>query len=264
VISAFECVKRSLKLAISLLVHAYDLTRRALSRTPPPRCIVLYYHAVPAAHRELFARQMDVLLQWARPLPTEPATKLEPGQRYAVVTFDDGFLSVLENAAPELTRRRIPWTIFVPSGCLGQTPAWLRTAHPAARNDRVMIADELRALVNDPLVTVGSHTVNHAHLVEIGPDRAGVELSQSKADLERILGRSVDRFSYPFGARTPALDEQARALGYRRLFSINPAPAFRTPDELVTGRVSVDPDISHFEFRLKLLGAYRWLARRDH
>jgi len=261
-------MKRSLKLLISLAVHVRDVSSRAalrlLGRTPPPTCVVLYYHAVPTAQRQLFVRQLDTLLRLARPLPSDPNTQLEPGHHYAVVTFDDGFVSVKDNAAPELKRRQIPWTLFVPSGCLGQSPTWLRHAPAAARQDRVMTAGELRTLAQDPCVSIGSHTVTHAHLVEFGPDRANGELARSKADLETLLQRPVDQFSYPFGARTPALDQQARALGYRRLFSTQPDPAFQTPDEFVTGRVTVDPDISPLEFRLKLLGAYRWLARHDH
>lgn len=260
-------MKRQLKLAISLAVRAWDVFRgaalRLLGRQPPPTCVVLYYHAVPAQQRALFARQMDVLLRLAQPVATEPPPMLQPGRRYAAVTFDDGFVSVAENAAPELSKRQIPWTLFVPSGCLGRQPDWLRHAPAAARQDRVMTPDELRALARDPLVTIGSHTVNHAHLVEIDPERASVELAQSKADLEGVLQRPVTQFSYPFGARTPALDQQARSVGYRRLFSSKPAPAFQSAGEWVSGRVGVDPDISPLEFRLKVLGAYRWLARRD-
>lgn len=265
-------MKRKIKLLVSILVHIHDLSRaallRALGRNPPPRCVVLYYHAVPAQHRALFARQMDLLLQLTRPLPSDPTARLEPGQQYAVVTFDDGFVSVKDHAAPELQRRQIPWTIFVPSGCLGQSPAWLRHAHPAAQHDRVMTAEELRALTNDPLVTIGSHTVKHAHLVEVGPDRARLELAQSKADLEAVLGRPVTQFSYPFGARTPALDQQARSAGYSHIFcskpEFAPVPTLNPqPSTAPIGRISVDPDTPLFEFRLKLLGAYRWLAKRD-
>jgi peptidoglycan/xylan/chitin deacetylase (PgdA/CDA1 family) len=111
------------------------------------------------------------------------------------------------------------------------------------------------------LVTIGSHTVAHAHLVEVGPARAAAELANSRIELEHLLERPVHQFSYPFGARTPALDAQARTAGYRQLFSSNPAPAFRCPGEFVTGRISVDPWDSTLEFKLKLLGAYRWLAR---
>ena len=259
-------MKRHLKLAISLLVRGYDLTRstclRLIGRRPQPVCVVLYYHAVPAEDRECFARQMDVLLKLARPLRANHAGKLEPGRHYAIVTFDDGFVSVKENAAPELARRKIPWTMFVPSGCLGQTPAWLRHAHPAAQHDRVLTREELRKLANDPLVTIGSHTVAHAHLVEVGPLRAAAELTDSKMELEDILERDVDQFSYPFGARTPALDTLAQALGYRRLFTTAPVVS-RDFSGLVTGRIGVDPEISLLEFRLKLLGAYRWLAMKS-
>ena len=257
-------MKRLIKLLVSLVVRACDVMRMVLlyltGRKPPPICVVLYYHSVSARHRQLFARQMDVLLEVARPLSTDPPPALDGGTHYVAITFDDGFVSVLENAAPELRQRRIPWTIFVPSGCLGQSPVWLRRATRAIREDRVMTAEELRALARDPLVTIGSHTVAHAHLVEVGPEQAAVEMARSKADLESVLERSVSQFSYPFGARTPALDQQARRLGYRRLFSSDPRPAFQSSDEFVTGRINMDPDVSPLEFRLKVHGAYRWLA----
>lgn len=258
-------VKRSVKLLISLALHVWDLLAdallRLLGRPHPARCVVLYYHAVPAIHRERFARQMDLLLRLARPVASAHSAPLGPGAHYAAVTFDDGFASVLENAAPELRQRQIPWTMFVPSACLGQRPGWLRNAHSAARADRVMTANELRSLAEDPLVTIGSHTTVHANLLEVGLPQAAAELANSKADLEKLLGRPVTEFSYPFGARSAALDEQARQAGYRRLFSTDPAWALQTPAETVTGRAGVDPDISLLEFRLKLLGAYRWQAK---
>lgn len=260
-------MKRRLKMLISLSLRGYDVlcggTVNRFIRQPRPACVVLYYHAVPSQHRELFAQQMEMLLRLAEPLSTESPSAMQPGKRYVAVSFDDGFVSVLENAAPELRSRGIPWTMFVPSGLLGQRPAWLRKAHPAARQDRVMTAAEIRSLAESPLVTIGSHTVNHAHLVEVGPAKAAIELAQSKSDLEGILNRSVTQFSYPFGARTPALDQQAFSLGYRRLFSTAPEPSIRYSQDLVIGRVAVDPDISPLEFRLKVLGAYRWIAKKN-
>jgi peptidoglycan/xylan/chitin deacetylase (PgdA/CDA1 family) len=255
-------MKRRLKLVISLIVRGWDIIHDAfcrLLRSPlPGRCMVLYYHAVPAHHRELFARQLDAILQCARPIPSNPAAPLTPGFRYVSITFDDGFVSVLQNAAPELARRRIPWTIFVPSGCLGRQPDWLRSPHAAARQDRVMTSEELRKLIRDPLVTVASHTVNHTNLLEVDSHRAFEELARSRADLEAVVGRPVVQFSYPFGARTAALDQQARAAGYTRVFCSDPVHAFRSNNEAATGRASVDPDMPRLEFRLKLLGAYRW------
>jgi peptidoglycan/xylan/chitin deacetylase (PgdA/CDA1 family) len=121
-----------------------------------------------------------------------------------------------------------------------------------------MTADELRALAQDRLVSIGSHTVAHANLLECGPNRVAMELTQSKTQLERVLGRPIDFFSYPFGARSATVDQKASEAGYRRIFSSDPAWAFQSPSQFLCGRVSVDPDISVLEFRLKILGAYRW------
>lgn len=258
-------MKRFVKLCISFLVRAVDAICetfcRFIGRPLAPRCIVIYYHTIPSELKPLFIRQLDVITRLAQPIATTPPALLQPGKRYVCVTFDDGFLSVKENAAPELTRRNIPWTIFVPSGQLGKKPEWLRQAHPAARHDRVMTPEELRDLAQDPLVTIGSHTMAHANLLEVGMERAMQELKQSKTDLEAVLGKPVEQFSYPFGARNAALDAQAKDAGYSRIFSSSPAPAFRSADEFVSGRITVDPDISPLEFRLKILGAYRWLAK---
>ncbi len=296
-------MRRQLKLAVSLLLRAWDILHdaffRLIGKPLPPRCMVLYYHAIPARHRALFARQLDTILRIARPVSTNPNGGLTPGTRYVSVTFDDGFVSVLHNAAPELKARQIPWTIFVPSGRLGQKPDWLKRAHLAAREDRVMTREELRQLSTDPLVTIGSHTVGHVNLLEVDPQRASSELAESKEHLENLLARPVLQFSYPFGGRSPAIDDQARSAGYTQLFcseptyAVFPSPSPSRPpssalgrpasvlrplsservllssdlcplNSLPIGRASVDPDMSPLEFRLKILGAYRWLGRRDH
>ena len=50
-----------------------------------------------------------------------------------------------------------------------------------------------------------------------------------------------------------------REAGYEGLFAILPELAFTDPQEFVTGRVGVNPSDWALEFRLKILGAYRWL-----
>jgi len=257
-------LKPQAKLLISLAVRLFDVWRaslaRVLGREHPPACVVLYYHGVPIEKRGLFGCQLDTLLRFAEPVAIDPVPALCRGKFYAAVTFDDGYVSVLENAVPELMKRKIPWTVFVPSGCLGQRPSWLRNPSKTVNEEWVMTAEQLRTLAKNPQVTIGSHTVTHAHLIEVGPQRAAVELFQSKNDLEQVLGKPVTLFSYPFGARTPALDEQARAVGYQRVFSSSPRLAFRESNEFVVGRVQSDPGIKLLEFQLKILGAYRWLA----
>jgi peptidoglycan/xylan/chitin deacetylase (PgdA/CDA1 family) len=255
-------MKRLLKLAISLLVRVWDVfvafALRLLGRRPRPSCVVIYYHAINPGQRPRFARQMDDLLRLAKPIdlsgvPDSPA-------HWCAVTFDDGFVSVLENALPELEPRNIPATFFVPTGSLGASPAWVKAASPA-RHQRVLSAEQLAGLKDHRLLAIGSHSISHPNFLKLDLAQARRELEQSKAQLEAIVGHKVGLFSFPHGdcdAQTIAL---ARAAGYDRVFTINPCNAFTGPDNFVVGRVLVDPGDWPLEFRLKVQGAYRWLAK---
>lgn len=66
-------------------------------------------------------------------------------------------------------------------------------------------------------------------------------------------------FSFPYGSFNEALVNCAMEAGYERVFTVLPDLAFSDPAEFVTPRVRVDPTDWDLEFRLKVLGAYRWL-----
>ena len=257
-------MKRLLKLAISLLVRAGDIfvafALRLLGRHPRPTCVVIYYHAIAPGQRARFARQMDDLLRLAKPVPAGLYGLPDSPAHYCAVTFDDGFVSVLENALPELELRNIPATFFVPTGCLGCPPAWVKADSPA-RHERVLSTQELAGLKDHRLLRIGSHSISHPNFLKLDPAQARRELEHSKAQLEAILGCKVGLFSFPHGECDAQAIALARAAGYDRVFTISPSNAFTGPNTFVIGRVLVDPADWPLEFRLKLLGAYRWLAK---
>jgi len=257
-------MKRLFKLAVSLLVRISDIllafVLRILGRRPGPRCVVIYYHAVDPRQRARLARQMDELLRLAQPVAAGLLSLPDLPVHYCAVTFDDGFVSVLENALPELELRNIPATLFVPTGSLGKSPAWVRAGSPA-RRQRVLSAEKLADLKDHRLLTIGSHSISHPNFLQLSLAQVRRELEQSKAQLEAILGHKVGLFSFPHGACDSQTIALARAAGYDRVFTISSSNAFIGPDNFVVGRVLVDPADWPLEFRLKVLGAYRWLAR---
>jgi peptidoglycan/xylan/chitin deacetylase (PgdA/CDA1 family) len=257
-------MKRLVKLFIGLAVAGMDLLlavgAKLVGRQPRSRCVVLYYHAVPATQRSRFLAQMEILCKHATPIRAGHQAPLKPGRRYAAVTFDDAFLSVIENALPELEKRRIPATIFVPTGSLGQAPRWIKNGSAAAKHETVLSPEALKQLSGNPLLEFGSHTISHPHLPTLEPAQAQAELCDSKATLESLLSKSVTLFSFPHGEYNEALVRQAREYGYTRIFTIAPCLALQQPNEFVTGRVLADPSDWSLEFWLKLVGAYRWLA----
>jgi peptidoglycan/xylan/chitin deacetylase (PgdA/CDA1 family) len=249
-------LKRLVKLLISLGVFCFsymcDTLRRLMGKPVPARCVILYYHAIPSGQRELFARQMDTLVRWAKPIPADSRLVLRPAERYAAVTFDDAYESVLVVALPELRKRKIPATVFVITGALGRSMGW--EGYP----EKVMTLDQLNQLPID-LITIGSHTVTHPNLSLVSEDEARTELCESRKKLEELLHRKIALFSFPYGAFETKMVEWCREAGYERIFTTLPHLAFSNPQEFVTGRVPVEPDDRLLEFNLKLFGAYRWL-----
>lgn len=255
-------LKRLIKLAGSSFIWGMDrLTdglRQLAGRSPQRRFVVLYYHGVLAEEKVAFERQMDFLTANATPAACD-TQHLNGRSRYAAVTFDDAFVSVRDHALPILKERKIPATIFVPTGYLGTTPGWIKKAARQSRSETVMSAEEIRALASDPIVTIGSHTITHPNVSKLPADPALMELRESKLELEKIIGKPVDLFSFPHGEYTARDLELARKVGYRRVFGIHPALA-SPQSEFLIGRVAVNPWDWPIEFRLKLAGAYRWLT----
>ena len=252
---------RYVKLGGSLVCHlgtVISRTVRQLRGKPiPGSLVVLCYHAVPQNQRARFARQMDLLRQYAKPTQADVETPLLPGERYAAVTFDDVYQSTVENALPELKARNIPCTLFVVSHLPGHSPSWAGT-EGYDREDRFVTAEQLANLPGD-LVTIGSHTMTHPHLSVLPEETAKRELFESRQFLQQTLRREIRLFAFPHGAFDDAVVNWCREAGYRRVFSIEPTMTFSNSPKYVTGRVIADPTDWELEFRLKILGAYRWL-----
>lgn len=255
-------LNRFVKLIISVVFFIFDSTYVGISRVWRSRrkssCVVLYYHALPATQLSRFGRQMDLLLRWAQPIPASYSAPFEPGRRYAGVTFDDGFVSVVKNAVPELRKRGIPCTVFIISDRLGKVPSWADEYSDGGGPERFITLEELVKIPSD-LVEIGSHTMTHPKLTAITLKDAGRELAESRRQLEEWLGIEVSLFSFPFGDFNQNLVGLCREAGYRRVFTTLPTRALLCLDEYVTGRVPVEPSDWDIEFLLKLFGAYRWL-----
>lgn len=254
-------LSRILKLSISVLFFCVEFTlnrsRSLLGIRYPGSCVVLYYHAVGDQHRLRFARQMDFLVRYAKAVPASQMTPAKAGEHLAVVTFDDGFESVMMNAIPELERRNIPAALFVVADRVGQGPTWGKEQVQAAPDEKLMSSEQLRSLPAS--VEIGSHSLTHPNLRKIDKEQARSEIFESRRNLRRLLGTKVTIFSFPYGSFNTSLVEYCREAGYERVFTTLPYLAFTGSDHFVTGRVPVEPTDWDWEFRLKLQGAYRWL-----
>lgn len=135
-----------------------------------------------------------------------------------VLTFDDGFRSVLEHALPVLERLGWPHTVFLVSDRIGGDNAWDGTGQPGVRPLPLLGAAEIRAMQRRG-TSFHSHACTHVRLPGLGDEQLARELRGSRAALADLLGEEVRYLAYPFGAEDQRVREAARAAGYRAAFS---------------------------------------------
>jgi peptidoglycan/xylan/chitin deacetylase (PgdA/CDA1 family) len=120
------------------------------------------------------------------------------------VTFDDGFLDVLTEAAPVLAKYEIPFTVFVVGGYL-ERPSVPR---------RYMDIAALRELAAVPHASIGAHGFTHRPLTRLDGSALDDEISRSRDALAMCLGRSPSAISYPHGAVNRRVMGRVEAAGF--------------------------------------------------
>lgn len=255
-------VKRLGKLAISLAyLAAQGLSRfilQAIGRSPGQRLVILYYHGVPSADRANFARQLQAIERGARVWPAFHRGSLPADKQNVAITFDDAYVSVAENALPELAARGFHSTIFIPVGSLGTAPTWPMGDGSLDAGETVMPAPQIARLPSS-LVTLGSHTTTHPRLSRIDFSNAREEIEGSRVKLQTLTTQDIRLFAFPYGDYDLSIIELCEVVGYDYVFTTTPQPVDTTSSDFVRGRVRVDPFDGPLEFFLKYRGAYAWV-----
>jgi peptidoglycan/xylan/chitin deacetylase (PgdA/CDA1 family) len=124
--------------------------------------------------------------------------------------------------------------------------------------DLCMDWSEIAELADDPLVTIGAHTVKHEMLKKV-PDAAAVraEMEMSRAVLEAALGRRPEHLAYPVGDPTSAGPREFRIaseLGFKTAVTTRPGVLFKAHRDYLTAlpRISVNGEFQRQRY-LKVL-----------
>jgi peptidoglycan/xylan/chitin deacetylase (PgdA/CDA1 family) len=171
--------------------------------------LVLCHHEVRS--RERFHAQMSILVErgyavlamddliaWVRrgrPIPS----------RAAVLTFDGGYRSQIDNALPTLETMRLSATFFPLS---------------AGLDDAEVSGRDLAALAARGY-TIGCHSHTHPDLTTLSPDDLEREVAGSRRILEDAVGRPVTVFCYPDGLWNTRVAAAVRSAGFEVAFTID-------------------------------------------
>ena len=89
--------------------------------------------------------------------------------------------------------------------------------------------DELKAFADDPLVTIGAHTITHCNLAKQSEDVALHELTASRSRIEEKLDRPVLHLAYPYGDKCAAGPREfalAQSAGFKTAVTTRPGMIF--------------------------------------
>ena len=105
-------------------------------------------------------------------------------------------------------------------------------------------------------MTIGAHTFTHANLPSAGLADATMEITHSRARLERALGPGVTMFSYPNGGAEryydPALQRVVAEAGFAAATSSRNAFATRHSDLYALERIEVEERLEDLVFALEV------------
>jgi peptidoglycan/xylan/chitin deacetylase (PgdA/CDA1 family) len=85
---------------------------------------------------------------------------------------------------------------------------------PITNQERnVMTKSQIRQLSKN--FEIGGHTYSHADLATISLKEAKTEIERGKIELENIIGKKVERFSYPWGKYNDPIKRLVKKAGFK-------------------------------------------------
>lgn len=116
-----------------------------------------------------------------------------------VLTFDDGYVDAVKDVLPVLEPLGWPGTFFIISSRIGERA--------------FLTAKQIRRL-SAAGMDIGSHTVDHLELPSLSESSRAQQLTQSRKELEKVLGHPVRWFCYPAGRNDAASAASVEKAGY--------------------------------------------------
>ena len=119
------------------------------------------------------------------------------------------------------------------------------------KDDIFLTWKDVKAIDRHPLVTIGAHTYSHAFLPSLSIKDAWQEIIKSKREIEKVVGHSIESFSYPYGGFNAKIRFLVKLCGFRFAF-ITESKQFRRlkSDKLQIPRTDINSQLLKDKYQL--------------
>lgn len=157
-----------------------------------------------SGYHTILPAQLWTYLIDGTPLPPKPI----------MFTFDDTHREHYSIAAPEQEKYGFKGVFFIMTVCVGK-PGY-------------MTAGQLKALSKKGHI-IGGHTWDHFDLRTLHDEDWVVQLDKPNLYLEKITGKPVQTFAYPFGAWNDAAIDELKKRGIKEAFQLSGKQSEKEP-----------------------------------
>jgi peptidoglycan/xylan/chitin deacetylase (PgdA/CDA1 family) len=210
-------------MTIYILLGAVQSVLAKQAQIPLPvnqhNLVILQYHHVStetpsstSVTPKTFAKHMAFLSDNYHIIDlAEALSKIKNNQKLpnksVAITFDDGYINILENAHPILSKYNFPYTIFINPAIIDVYTSQLSWS-------------QIKQM--QPLATFANHSFDHAHLIQKNKNethnqwikRAMDNINNAEVILTKNIGYSKKWIAFPFGEFNSALKQAILSQGY--------------------------------------------------
>jgi len=130
------------------------------------------------------------------PLPSRPV----------MISFDDTRLEQYTIAREEMSKYGFKGVFFIMTVSLGR-PGY-------------MTKEQVKQLADEGNI-IGSHTWNHSNVKKYSGEDWKIQIDKPSQELEKITGKPIDYFAYPFGLWNKEAIEQLKQRGFKAAFQLS-------------------------------------------
>jgi peptidoglycan/xylan/chitin deacetylase (PgdA/CDA1 family) len=189
-----------------------------------------------------------------------------------VVTFDDGYENVFENAYPVLSRLKVPATVFLATAYLDSEKSfpcddWSVAGHAdvPASAWRPLTTEQCLQMQASKLIELGAHTHTHQDFRN-RPNALRDDLLKNIEELSTRFAVDEPTFAFPYGVKQlgfagAPLNEVPREIGLLCSLSTEPELVRPTCNPFEWGRFNAEPYDTPASLAAKLQGWYETVRK---